>query len=312
MNLTKERTYFISIDIENNDDTGLGNNTVELTFTNKELIHAIITCGLPIQRLTRAFDKKRSSEILYKTLVVETALEESGDHLKKSADTLYLDSSEKSMMSYYLGMFFTKLISKKLYEVDYLTNLNTIRGEDGYLDYFCGKWRPDMIGYKVADDVWSVWEAKGGSNRRAPALKLGCEQAGDIQSVNEKCPQPAAVCMTYYDHGYLTAVVKHTESKDGKAVHFAKEAFYKAYYEGIRELFVEYGNTMNWEDGNVEITVELPNHNKNYRKVRVGISEQLFQKIMKEQYGEIEEIDRVPINKYQDERFVGGDGIYIK
>lgn len=43
MNLTKERTYFISIDIENNDDTGLGNNTVELTFTNKELIHAIIT-----------------------------------------------------------------------------------------------------------------------------------------------------------------------------------------------------------------------------------------------------------------------------
>ena len=312
MNVTKERTYFISIDIENEDDTGLGNNTVELTFTNKELLHAIVTCGLPIQRLTRAFDKKRSTEILYKTMVVETALEESGDHLKKSAETLYLDSSEKSMMSYYLGMFFTKLISKRLYEVDYLTNLNTIQGEDGYLDYFCGKWRPDMIGYKVADGSWSVWEAKGGSNRRAPALKMGCEQAGDIKSLNGKIPEPAAVCMTYYDHGYLTAVVKNAKSEEGKEVTFTAGEFYRSYYEGIRELFVEYGNTMKWEDGNVEITVELPEYQDGSRRVQIGISEQLFQKIMKEEYGAIEEIDRVPINKYQDERFVGGDGIYIK
>lgn len=311
MLLTEEKTYSISLVIEEENETGLGSETIELEFSNKELLHAILTCGMPLQRLSQAYVEKRKMEILYKIFLVETALDVEGDRLKKSSRTMYLDSSEKSVISYYLGMFFTKLLSKKLYGIDYLTHLNMIekiQGE-GYLDYFHGKWRPDMIGYKVSDDTWSVWEAKGGSNRRAPALKIGCEQAGDIKTINQKAPQPAAVCMTYYDHSYLTAIVKKASVKEeGIDLEISERGFWEAYYGGIRQIFMEYGDTTRWDKKNVEVTIEIPNYHEEAkttekRFLTIGIPEEWFLKIMKEDYTDL---------FFQRESYESADQIYIK
>lgn len=319
MILTEERKYYLSLDIEDENAAGLSNEVVELNFTNKELLHAILTCGLPIQRLTPGYPEKRKMEVMQKIFLVETALEKSGEHLKKSTSTMYLDSSEKSVISYYLGMIFTKLISKKLYGIDHLTTLNTIQSASGdnYMDYFRGQWRPDLIGHKMADGAWSVWESKGGSNRREPALKMGCEQAGDIQHINANPPEMAAVCMTYYDHGYLTAVVKKTKSTEGELLNIDKKHFYSSYYKGIRELFLEFGNTAEWICGNVEVTIDIPyfqgqEKGKQKRQLTIGCAEQLYQKLMTGKYDEIRDVDCVPIEKDQDSRFVGGDGVYIK
>lgn len=319
MILTEDRTYSISLVIEDENGTGLNSETVELEFSNKELLHAILTCGMPIQRLSGAFMEKRRMEILYKIFLVETALDAEGDRLKKSPRTMYLDSSEKSVISYYLGMFFTKLISKKLYGIDYLTHLNTIEKiqGDGYIDYFCGKWRPDMIGYKVSDATWSVWEAKGGSNRRAPALKIGCEQAGDIQLVNGNQPDPAAVCMTYYDHSYLNAIVKKTKSEDGMDIEISERGFWEAYYGGIRQIFMEYGNTTRWKEGNVEVTIDIPHYQAkgeeiSKRFITLGIPDGLFHKIMKEDYIGISQLDHKISDDERKGIYVGGDMIYIQ
>lgn len=319
MILTEDKTYSISLVVENENETGLGSETVELEFTNKELLHAILTCGMPVQRLSQDYIGKRKMEIMSKIFLVETALDAEGDRLKKSPRTMYLDSSEKSVISYYLGMFFTKLFSKKLYGIDYLTHLNTIekiQGE-GFIDYFSGKWRQDMIGYKGKDDSWSVWEAKGGSNRRAPALKIGCEQAGDIKALNGKQPDPAAVCMTYYDHSYLTAIIKKTKSQEGTELEIAERGFWESYYSGIRQMFLEYGNTTRWTGGNVEITIDIPYYHDKEREtlkrfITMGIPEELFQKIMKEDYiGILQMEDRVS-EGWEDGRYIGGDKIYIK
>lgn len=318
MILTEDRKYYISLDIENENEAGLGGEIVELQFTNKELLHAILTCGMPIQRLTFGYADKRKIEVLQKMFFVETALEASGEHLKKSTSTMYLDSSEKSVISYYLGMVFTKLISKKLYGIEHLAALNTIckTEGDGFFDYFRGQWRPDLIGHKMADNAWSVWEAKGGSNRREPALKMGCEQAGDIQHINGNPPQLAAVCMTYYDHGYLTGVLKKTKSAEGELLNIDRKHFYASYYSGIRELFLEFGYTAKWCEGNVEVSLEIPYfydiHKSNQkRQITVGCSEQLYWKLMTERYEEIQDVDCVPIQKDNENRIGFGDGIYI-
>ena len=76
MILTEDKTYTMSLETEDNSsDSVLTNKTVELEFSNKELLHAIITCGMPIQRLTAAYPEKRRLEVLYKLFLVETALE---------------------------------------------------------------------------------------------------------------------------------------------------------------------------------------------------------------------------------------------
>ena len=59
MILTEEKTYTISLEKEENDsENGLTGNTIELEFSNKELLHEIITCGMPVQRLTAAYPEK--------------------------------------------------------------------------------------------------------------------------------------------------------------------------------------------------------------------------------------------------------------
>ena len=62
MILTEDKTYTMSLELEDQkNSTGLTNNTVELAFTNKELLHAILTCGLPIQRMTVLFPGKKKA-----------------------------------------------------------------------------------------------------------------------------------------------------------------------------------------------------------------------------------------------------------
>lgn len=174
MILTEEKTYTMSLEQEDcGSTTGLVNKNTELVFSNRELLHSVITCGMPVQRITASFLSKKKLELTYKMFLVETALDIEGDRLKKAKRIAYLDSSEKSVMSYYMGMFLTKLISGRLYGADYLTHLNLIRSVDHkeFIDFFNSEWRQDMIGLSIPENQWSVWEAKGGSNRREQALK---------------------------------------------------------------------------------------------------------------------------------------------
>lgn len=322
MILTNDKVYTMSLETEsNNMDSGLINNTTELEFTNKELLHAMITCGMPIQRLTAAFPEKKRLEFLYKLFLVETALDAEGDRLKKAKKTAYLDSSEKSVISYYMGMFFTKMISHRLYKSEYLTNLNLIETPDGkeFIDFFASEWRPEMIGYKPDTQKWSVWEAKGGSNYREQALKKGAAQLRSIGTLNSSKPDPAAVCMTYYDHGYLCGILREPDGNtEGEQLKFSEEAFYKAYYRPICELFLDKGSNLRMYDGYAEISLELPYFTEDYRepderKLCIGISRKLLNQLMEEDYSAVAESRRnVQEESCPEGAYMGVDGIYIR
>lgn len=322
MILTDDKVYTMSLETEsNNMDSGLINNTTELEFTNKELLHAMVTCGMPIQRLTAAFPEKKRLEFLYKLFLVETALDAEGDRLKKAKKTAYLDSSEKSVISYYMGMFFTKMISHRLYKSEYLTNLNLIETPDGkeFIDFFASEWRPEMIGYKPDTQKWSVWEAKGGSNYREQALKKGAAQLKSIGTLNSSKPDPAAVCMTYYDHGYLCGILRKPEGDtEGEQLKFSEEAFYKAYYRPICELFLDKGSNLRMYDGYAEVSLELPYFTEDYRepderKLCIGISRKLLNQLMEEDYSAVAESRRnVQEERCPEGAYMGIDGIYIR
>ena len=53
MILTEDKTYTMSLEQEDcGSNTGLVNKNTELVFSNRELLHAVITCGMPVQRMT--------------------------------------------------------------------------------------------------------------------------------------------------------------------------------------------------------------------------------------------------------------------
>ena len=323
MILTNDKTYTMSLELEDGKNTsGLTNKTIELEFTNKELLHAILTCGMPVQRLTFPFMQKRTNEVLYKLFLMENALDTEGDRLKKSKSIAYLDSSEKSVISYYMGMFFTKMISNRLFDVEYLTSLNMIRRTDGdgYIDFFNSEWRQEMIGLQPDSGSFSVWEAKGGSNRREQALKKGADQLNHIGNINGRKPAPAAVCMTYYDHSFLCAVVREPEKKEGEPLTFSNENFFRSYYSSIRELFLDQGTGLHFHEDNAEIAINVPYFPQEYRepeerKLRMGMPAELFQLLLKEDYQNIEEFyrkNKKSPHSCPNGSYAGADGIYIR
>ena len=324
MILTEDKTYTISLEHEDcGSTTGLVNKNTELVFSNKELLHAVVTCGMPIQRMTASFLSKKKLELTYKMFLVETALDTEGDRLKKAKRIAYLDSSEKSVMSYYMGMFLTKLISGRLYGADYLTHLNLISSIDQkeFIDFFNSEWRQDMIGLSIPKNQWSVWEAKGGSNRREQALKKGSQQISDIESVNGNVPAPAAVCITYYDHSYLCGVVRQPESdrKEKKeCIRFREEDFFRAYYQPLCELFMEQGEGLRLCGKNVEISLTVPyfsetESKEEERRVRVGMPRKLLYCLMENEYENfLQKRSELLDSEYPEDAFVGTDGIYIR
>lgn len=175
MILTEDKTYTISLEQEDcGSTTGLVNKNTELVFSNKELLHAVVTCGMPIQRMTASFLSKKKLELTYKMFLVETALDTEGDRLKKAKRIAYLDSSEKSVMSYYMGMFLTNAISGRLYGADYLTHLNLISSIDQkeFIDFFNSEWRQDMIGLSIPKNPVECV----GSKRRKQQKRAGFEK----------------------------------------------------------------------------------------------------------------------------------------
>lgn len=322
MILTEEKNYTISLEKEESDsENGLTGNTIELEFSNKELLHEIITCGMPIQRLTVAYPEKKRLEMLYKMFVVERALDTEGDRLKKSQKTAYLDSSEKSVISYYMGMFFTKLISHRLYGDEYLTHLNLIKKMDHseYNDFFASEWRPEMLGYNPVDGRWSAWEAKGGSNRREQALKKGTQQLEAIGTLNGVKPDPAVVCMTYYDHSYLCGILRQASGKaDGEPVQFHTEDYFEAYYHPIRELFFDRESSLRLYDSFAEVTFTIPYFSETQeqteeRRIQIGMSRELLQKLMDADYKVIAEMrKKADKEKCPEGAYMGADGIYIR
>lgn len=324
MILTEEKTYTMSLEQEDcGSTTGLVNKNTELVFSNRELLHSVITCGMPVQRITASFLSKKKLELTYKMFLVETALDIEGDRLKKAKRIAYLDSSEKSVMSYYMGMFLTKLISGRLYGADYLTHLNLIRSVDHkeFIDFFNSEWRQDMIGLSIPENQWSVWEAKGGSNRREQALKKGSQQAAAIESINGTIPSPAAVCMTYYDHGFLCGVVREPEKleeKNREAVQFTEEAFFRAYYKPICELFTEQGTRLHFHGKNAEISVAVPyfpeeKKEEEERMIHVGMSRNLLFCLMENDYKKLVESRKKLLDiSCPEGAFMGSDGIYIR
>lgn len=322
MILTEDKVYTMSLETAGGDtESGLVNNTVELEFSNKELLHAIITCGMPIQRMTAAFPEKKRLELLYKLFLVETALDTEGDRLKKAKKIAYLDSSEKSVISYYMGMFFTKMISHRLYGCEYLTNLNLIETPDHkeFIDFFASEWRPEMIGYNPGTQTWNVWEAKGGSNYREQALKKGADQLKAIGTLNGVRPDPAAVCMTYYDHGYLCGILREPQGNaEGEQLKFSEEDFYKAYYKPICELFLDKGSNLRLYDTYAEVSLDLPYFTEDYkepdeRKLCLGISRKLLSHLMEEDYSKVAKYSKeVKKEKCPEGAYMGTDGIYIR
>lgn len=289
MKLDDIRTYKLSIESAGTgDENRFLKEDTDLTITDGELLHAVISCVIPDERALPDYPGKRRAELLRRFSLMEYSLEASGEYLQKSRQTLELDESERSLVSYYLGMIITRLVNCRMYGESFLVPIKNIQMELGCESLFYkGRRRTDLIGCEKKDErfAFSVWEAKGRSNNSDQALRDGRKEAAQILSINDQLPVRAEACMSYYGSRCLSVRVQDAMERkedNGFSVHVPPAAYFRAYYDSvyglIRECYEKESVHNKIHLGQEEIQAVLPVSQG--RVLEIGLPRKLFFALM--------------------------------
>lgn len=305
---------------------------------NLELLHAILTCGMPNQFLSPWHHEKRTQEFISKISMFETNLTAADGYLLKSPETEFLDASEKSVNAYYLGLIFAKLFSMKEFDTDYFLHSSLFEQVYGADAFSCnGRKKPSFIGYNKNSDEWSIWESTGKRDHAPKALDDAFNQVLAIRSINEHSPKYAIACMTYFDtkHGELQGILRNATEGKKANIDFNKEQFFNLYYRHICEIFDEslrrkpFDSVIDYIDGYLEIELELfgldiegtdKDEYLRKRRIKLGVPKDIlgyfqYNKGRYEDGASITSIvEAMQVNtSFQDKHFfMGRDGIYFR
>ena len=283
--------------------------------SNLELLHAVLASTMPYGRLSARYRGKRKAELQSRIAMVESVLETRGDQLAKAEQIMYLDTAERSAICHYLGIIYTRLIAQKLYGIDCMVPLNLIEqpGEKKFVKYN-GAYRQDLIGYGK-QNVWSVWEPVGRSENSQAAFGNGCRAASEIEKINENPLAKSAACMTYYERGYLNAVVKEPERTGDGTLWFPEENYFKAYYQPLFELFAdEQPGELYGSSGGFEMELTLPwteEGKRGFRHLQIGTDQVTLELMREGKYDQILKRMENVLDLSKEHRFCGKDGIWV-
>mgnify|MGYP005861800625 CR=1 FL=1 len=169
-----------------------------LSFTLAELLWAGITVGKIDISDVVGYGAFSESEILYKIHYLNSNLVEINNEICKSK--LYansLDPSEKSGVSYFLGMTFSKLISQKLFSVPWLIHLEKLKLN--HQIKLIRKSQPDLVGLDK-NYQWVVVESKGRSNGfDRDALIKAKHQTRQLRNISGQFPNLRFASEIYFN-----------------------------------------------------------------------------------------------------------------
>ena len=215
-------------------DYMMRNNTFECTWS--ELIWSALTVGRQNWKDVWISGDYSVFEAVYRIAMVYANLINDGISLKQSPAFIRLDPSEKSAVSYFIGLFCSKMFAEAYFDVPWLMHLDVYY--DQLRPVLKGKSSPDLIGYSTSGK-WIVIESKGRSNGfDAKAHKKARDQKTMIESVEGQEIAVSAAVQSYFSSGVLNLMIEDPEEKSANALDLpiSKASFFEKYYKLIGDL----------------------------------------------------------------------------
>jgi hypothetical protein len=212
----------------------------DVHFTWDELIRAAITVGRRNWSDVLQHGTYSVLEMLWRVALVRSNLVEEPDgRLGQSNAFIALDPSEKSAVSYFLGLVFTKLIADKLFGVPWLLHLDVYKKEVN--PYLALTVRPDFVGMD-ANLQWLVAESKARTrfiDRKA--LQEAKRQTRSLRHLNGQLPALRIAVGTYFSSQMIRAQIWDPDDFDRGAVDLpiAPEQLAREYYRPVIEVVEE-------------------------------------------------------------------------
>lgn len=154
------------------------------------------------------------------------------------------DPSEKTSISFYLGMTLAKLFAELLFAVPRMLHV-AVYGENYQIATGNGASRPDLIGLAATGD-WIVF-AKGRSNGfEAEALESAKLQAEQITAIDNTAPTCSIASESYFSSDGLRFRMDDPHARGGvsRSIGITRDRFEHAYYEPLRTIIASRGTAV--------------------------------------------------------------------
>lgn len=216
-------------------------------------------------------------EIVYRAAILYANLcETPGNTLTRSSAYDGLDPSEKSAISYFMGMTLAKLFGDKLLDIPWLMHLDVYRDELQPI-FVQGQSRPDLVGQNSAHE-WIAVESKGRTNEfEERPLERAKEQLENLATIQGTALTLRVALLAYFEEGILECALDDPDKKNiGEREKFdiplTREKLIEGYYRPFREWLPEAPEARQEQIGNrVYRVAYLPEVD-----ISVGCSEDLL------------------------------------
>jgi hypothetical protein len=150
-------------------------------------------------------------EIVYRAALLYANLRQTASgNLRRSDAYDGLDPSEKSAISYFLGLTLSKLFAEQRLSVPWLLHLDVYRSQlNAVLKK--GRSRPDLVG-EDTQGRWVVIESKGRTNALdQSALDRAKRQSGRVRTINGQAPRFRMGVQAYFESSNLRLAIDDPE-----------------------------------------------------------------------------------------------------
>jgi hypothetical protein len=163
------------------------NGRHRLSLTWNEIIWAAITMGKPGVGFLLSHGWHSISDLVVRSYTVYANLRESYTFIEKSSLYTGLDPTEKSGVSYFMGMIAAKVLGARLLDTPWLFHVSLIKSLGGSV-VLKAKSEPDLVGLR-GNRQWIVVEAKGRTGGySAPAMSAAKLQTRQLRTINGQYP----------------------------------------------------------------------------------------------------------------------------
>jgi hypothetical protein len=275
----------------------LNTNNSDITVIWPQLVWAAITTGKAAGD-EYAYGIYSTLERLHRASMIRAYLMETpSNFIARTMPYQMSDPSEKTSISFYLGMTLAKLFAQVLFDVPRVLHL-AVYAPNYQIVVAAGESRPDLIGLSNSGQ-WFVFEAKGRSNSfDGGALGTAKEQAQQIQTINNLAPTCSVACQAYF-----TSVLSFRmddppgRSDRPRTIKISQPAFEHAYDDPIRNLIELRG-----------ANAPLSYSNRRFRGARIEEADLWIA---------VPEVDQAAPAKSPDgsvthDEFLGGDGVLVR
>jgi hypothetical protein len=170
------------------------------------------------------------SDLIVRSHTIYANLRQSSAYIEKSSLYKALDPSEKSGVSYFMGMVAAKILADRLLDTPWLFHVSMLKTLGGSVDLL-GKSQPDLVGLRKKRD-WIVVEAKGRTGRHNPyAMSVAKLQTRQLRKVNGQYPSVRVAIQASFATQLEWAIEDPDEfDEDAKDIEFGISDALRMYY----------------------------------------------------------------------------------